>query len=288
MKILNTARVAFNTVRWNITNNFADVRADYDAASSTYDDYYGRYLGTVTDEFAAAIPLTGAERVLELAAGTGRLTGAICRRLGAGAHVTAVDLSERMLALNEMKHAVLREPRIDFRQGDALRVIAEQEDESIDAVLCAWGICYFNHDAFLSQVQRVLRPGGMLALIENRKCTLNEVSNLFERLVISRPAYLRKAIRLNLPEDAASLARKFCSDALHAISQWDGGLDIPYTAASEVREYMLKSGASAGFLDAIEPAYRDEFLDAFERLVAEQPRRVPLLHQYSALIARKR
>lgn len=287
MKILNTVRLAFNTVRWNISSNFADVRSDYDAASRTYDSYYGRFLGTVTDEFAQAIPLTDSARVLELAAGTGRLTSAVCGRLGAGGHITAVDLSECMLAINRAKHASVREPRIDFQHGDALRAISEQKDDSVDAVLCAWGICYLDHHALLSQVQRVLRRGGILAVIENRKSTLSEVSGIFERLIVSRPAYLRKAIRINLPDDAGYLVRRFCSGTLEAVSQWDGELDIPYRTASDVREYMQKSGASAGFLDAIEPVRRGEFLDAFERLIAQQPDRVRLLHRYSALIARK-
>ena len=49
MKALNTIRLALNTARWNMSGNFADVQSDYDVASSTYDSYYGLYLGGVTD-----------------------------------------------------------------------------------------------------------------------------------------------------------------------------------------------------------------------------------------------
>ncbi|HEX5357097.1 MAG TPA: class I SAM-dependent methyltransferase [Aquabacterium sp.] len=287
MKALNTLRLAFNTVRWNISGNFADVQRDYDQAASTYDSYYGRYLGSITDQFADKIPLKGQERILELAAGTGRLTSAVCKRLKPEAHLTAVDLSEGMLAVNKAKNGHGEGPRVDFWHGDALDAITERSNESLDAVLCAWGVCYFNHDTLRTQVERVLRPGGILAIIENRKCTLAEVSALFEQLIVSQPRYLRKAIKINLPEDAGYLVKKFCQGQLEQINSWNGTLDIPYESASEVREYMLKSGASAGFLDAIEPAYLDEFLHAFEQLVAAQKKRVPLTHQFSVLLAQK-
>lgn len=287
MKALNTLRLAINTVRWNIVGNFADVEHDYDQASTTYDSYYGRYLGSITDQFAEKIPLKGHERILELAAGTGRLTSAVCKRLKPDAHLTAVDLSEGMLAVNKLKNSHTNGPRVDFWHGDALDAISERKAESLDAVLCAWGVCYFNHDTLRTQVERVLRPGGILAIIENRKCTLAEISALFEQLIVSQPRYLRKAIKINLPEDARYLTKKFCQGSLTHLNSWNGSLDIPYESAGEVREYMLKSGASAGFLDAIEPSCRDEFLYAFEQLVASQKQRVPLTHQFSVLLAQK-
>lgn len=292
MKAFNTLRLAINTARWSMAGNFANVQEAYDDASATYDSYYGRHLGSVTDKFAAYIPLRGRETVLELAAGTGRLTSAICERLHGGAHVAAVDLSAKMLAINRSKNQrmnalSLQGPYVDFRQGDALDALSVQPDRSVDAVLCAWGICYMNHDLLRMQVERVLRPGGIVAFLESRRSNLQEVRGLFDKLIINRPRYLRKAIKLNLPEDASHLVRKFCSGALKEVHSANGKLGVTYESPAEVREYMLKSGASAGFLDAIEPDYREDFMHAFERLVAAQSVRVPLLHQYCMLIARK-
>jgi SAM-dependent methyltransferase len=168
-----------------------------------------------------------------------------------------------------------------------LDAISVQPDRSVDAVLCAWGLCYMNHELLRVQVERVLRPGGIVAFLEHRRCNLLEVRALFDQLIVQRPRYLRKAIKLNLPDDASYLVRKFCSGAMKEVHSANGKLGVTYEAPQEVREYMLKSGAAAGFLDAIEPSYREDFMYAFERLVAAQAVRVPLLHQYCMLIARK-
>jgi SAM-dependent methyltransferase len=92
--------------------------------------------------------LDSSSRVLDLAAGTGRLTRELIRRF---ANVLAVEPDERMRALH----------------GSALAGSAEAipvEDESVDAVYVGEAFHWFDPTAAIGELARVLRPRGGLAI----------------------------------------------------------------------------------------------------------------------------
>ena len=95
-----------------------------------------------------------AHRVLDLGAGTGKLTEVL---LGLGLEVVAVDPSEQMRA---------RIPR----RAEALSGTAEAvplPDASVDAVLVGHAFHWFDTSKALPEIARVLRPGGTLGLLWN-------------------------------------------------------------------------------------------------------------------------
>jgi SAM-dependent methyltransferase len=98
----------------------------------------------------------GAPRLLDLAAGTGKLTAAL---LGRG-HVTAVEPDPAML--DELR---ARFPGADAREGSAEAV--PLPDGSVDAVLVGQAFHWFDPDRALDEIARVLRPGGVLAALWN-------------------------------------------------------------------------------------------------------------------------
>jgi SAM-dependent methyltransferase len=93
-------------------------------------------------------------RVVDLAAGTGKLSRALAVT---GAEVTAVEPLERMRALIE--------PPIRSIEGTAERM--PLPDASADAVTVAQAFHWFDGEAALAEIHRVLRPGGRLALVWN-------------------------------------------------------------------------------------------------------------------------
>lgn len=97
--------------------------------------------------------------VLDLAAGTGKLTGTLAALVG---RVIAVEPSEAMLG-------VLRErlPGVDARVGDAAAI--PLDDASVDAVFVAQAFHWFGTPAVCVEIARVLRPGGGLALLWNHE-----------------------------------------------------------------------------------------------------------------------
>jgi SAM-dependent methyltransferase len=97
--------------------------------------------------------------VLDLAAGTGKLTRTLAALAG---RVIAVEPSEGMLG-------VLRErlPEVDARAGDAAAI--PLEDDSVDAVFVAQAFHWFGTRAVCAEIARVLRPRGGLVVIWNRE-----------------------------------------------------------------------------------------------------------------------
>ena len=101
----------------------------------------------------------GARDVLDLGAGTGKLTTRLVER---GLDVVAVDPIAEMLEL--LSSALPDTP--------ALLGTAEQiplPDNSVDAVLVAQAWHWFDLDRAVAEVARVLRPGGRLGLVWNTR-----------------------------------------------------------------------------------------------------------------------
>jgi SAM-dependent methyltransferase len=95
--------------------------------------------------------------VLDLAAGTGKLTRAL---IAAGARVTAV---EPLFAMRQMLQQRL--PEATVMEGTAERIPAE--DGSMDLVTVAQAFHWFDAAPAMREIARVLGPGGGLAAIWN-------------------------------------------------------------------------------------------------------------------------
>ena len=107
-----------------------------------------------------------AQRILDVACGTGDSTISIAKAAGEGSTVTGVDISEGMMALVEGKAAkagVADRIRLQVADGEAL----PYEDGAFDRVTCAFGIRNFEHPELgLAEFLRVLKPGGRLVILE--------------------------------------------------------------------------------------------------------------------------
>jgi SAM-dependent methyltransferase len=102
--------------------------------------------------------LTQASTILDLAAGTGKLTRLL---VGLAGHVIGVEPSEPMRA--ELREQV---PTVDARAGTAEAIPAA--DGSVDAVFVGEAFHWFRTTEAGREIARVLAPGGGLALLWNR------------------------------------------------------------------------------------------------------------------------
>ncbi|GAA1264244.1 class I SAM-dependent methyltransferase [Saccharothrix xinjiangensis] len=122
---------------------YAEHRPDYPVAAVRW------ALGPLGDD--------GPLRVLDLAAGTGKLTGVL---LAEGHHVTAVEPDEGMLAELVRRHGAAR-----ALPGSAERI--PLPDDTVDAVLVGQAFHWFDPGRAFPEIARVLRPGGVLAALWN-------------------------------------------------------------------------------------------------------------------------
>jgi ubiquinone/menaquinone biosynthesis C-methylase UbiE len=126
--------------------------AAYEAARPGYPD---TALAVLRDE----VEIGEGTIVLDLAAGTGKLTR---RLVELGASVTAVEPVGAMAA--QLGAAV---PGVTVVDGTAEAIPAD--DASLDVVTVAQAFHWFDAPAALTEIARVLRPGGRLAILWNER-----------------------------------------------------------------------------------------------------------------------
>ncbi|MBJ7357548.1 class I SAM-dependent methyltransferase [Nocardioides sp.] len=122
-------------------------------------DAYDRGRPTYPREAAAWLTADAPVSVLELGAGTGKLTEQL---VALGHDVHATDPDAAMLArLSE------RLPEVRTSQSAAEEIPAG--DRSYDVVVCAQAFHWFDLDKALPEIARVLKPGGRLSLVWNQR-----------------------------------------------------------------------------------------------------------------------
>lgn len=130
-----------------------DAASSFGSVAATYERGRPPYPAAALDWILPA----DAARVVDLGAGTGKLT----RQLVARGHtVTAVDPSDGMLT--ELRRAL---PGTPAHHGSAEHL--PLPDHSTDAVLCAQAWHWVDPARAVPEVARVLRPGGTLGLLWN-------------------------------------------------------------------------------------------------------------------------
>jgi ubiquinone/menaquinone biosynthesis C-methylase UbiE len=140
-----------------------DSLPDYDAALSSFHVAFESELTAIV----SGLPLEPEARVLDLACGDGFYTRRLADRLGPSGSVTGADVNESYLA-EARREAARRRSRaaVDFvvASFDALPFA----DGSFDFVWCAQSL-YSLPDpvVVLRHVARVVRPGGLVAILEN-------------------------------------------------------------------------------------------------------------------------
>jgi len=122
---------------------------------------YDRDLGPVLFEhYGADTAKRVAEQspmdVLEIAAGTGIVTRHLRNLLAKQARLTAIDISDSMMDMARTKF--LPEEQVTFQNADATAL--PFDNESFDAVVCQFGVMFFDMEQGFKEVYRTLKPKG--------------------------------------------------------------------------------------------------------------------------------
>lgn len=130
---------------------FASVAEEYERGRPDYDP-------AVVGAVAAELGVAPGGAILDLAAGTGKLTRALVR---GGFDVVAVEPQAPLRAL-------LAEQVGGERVRDGVAEKIPLPDDSVQAVTVADGFHWFDRPRALREIRRVLRPAGGLALLNTR------------------------------------------------------------------------------------------------------------------------
>ena len=132
-------------------------QAGFTAAAEVYERARPGYPDEAVAWVAERLGIGPGRDVLDLAAGTGKLTRQL---VPLGARIVAVEPIDAMRA--ELERAV---PAVEALAGTAEAI--PLADASVDAVTCAQAFHWFRPDEAAREIRRVLRPGGGLALLWN-------------------------------------------------------------------------------------------------------------------------
>lgn len=149
----------------------------YTRSADTY--VHGRpdYPAAIVPWLTNTLGVDESASVVDLGAGTGKFTRYL---LQTGARVIAVEPVASMRA-----ELAAYAPGATLMEGTAVSLALE--DESVDAVVCAQSFHWFSVPDALDEIHRVLRPGGRLGLVWNKRDTrhewvrqLDDIVNVYE------------------------------------------------------------------------------------------------------------
>ena len=128
-------------------------------AARVYDEFFLPALfAQWPPRIVARSGMSRAERVLDVACGTGVLARAAAEAVGSGGSVVGVDINEGMLAVASQKA-----PNIDWRNAPAESL--PFANATFDRVVSQFGLMFFQDQvAAAGEMLRVLRPGGRLVV----------------------------------------------------------------------------------------------------------------------------
>jgi SAM-dependent methyltransferase len=128
---------------------------EFAKAASVYEGARPDFPVAAIDWLCAQLQITSETRVLDLAAGTGRMTQPLYARTRS---IVAVDPVPQM---REVLHAAL--PEVEVLDGTAEAI--PLPDASVGAVVVAQAFHWFDPKPAVAEIARVLEPGGRLGLV---------------------------------------------------------------------------------------------------------------------------
>jgi demethylmenaquinone methyltransferase/2-methoxy-6-polyprenyl-1,4-benzoquinol methylase len=147
--------------RW-VRQMFAGVAHRYDLLNHLLSFNIDRYWRRAVVRAVRPVIARSDAVVLDLCTGTGDL--AIALERGGARHVIASDFCHPMLSAAARKFAASRSQAV-LLEADALAL--PLAGGAVDLVTIAFGLRNFaNYECGLAEIHRVLRPGGMLAVLE--------------------------------------------------------------------------------------------------------------------------
>ncbi len=216
------------------------------------------YAPAVVGALAAELGIAPGAPVLDLAAGTGKLTRAL---LHAGLDVVAVEPQAK---LRELLAASVGAERVREGLAEAIPL----PDASVAAVTVADAMHWFDHAPALAEIRRVLRPGGGLAVLNavpdwSGATWAHEVGEL---MLARRPAH-------------PGFDGPPWQESVRAAAGWSGPRELRVTVSQPASpERLVDYVASVSWIGSLPETERSELLARVDAIVraGETPAELPV------------
>jgi ubiquinone/menaquinone biosynthesis C-methylase UbiE len=234
----------------------------FESVADLYERVRPAYPVEAIDWLARKLGVGSGSTVLDLGAGTGKLTRAFVPCAG---RVIAVEPGPNMLA--ELRRAV---PRAEAHLGAAEAI--PLPDASVDAVVCGQSFHWFRADEALAEIGRVLRPQGGLGLVWNVRDRDDPVQE--EVTALLHP--FMPPGRPPLPTSVVGLVDEVFGSLQQASFPFEQQLDA---------EGVVGRILSISFVAAAPAERREELADALREVVARRGGRVAFRYVSEAYVS---
>ena len=236
----------------------------FDVAADAYDRFMGRYSSQLVPQMLELAQVRPGQSALDVGCGPGAVTAGLVARLGADA-VCAVDPSGPFVAACRERH-----PGVDVRQASAEQL---PFDDSRFDVVVAQLVVHFMADpvAGLSEMRRVVRPGGVVAAcVWDHAGGRSPVADFWRVAVAIDPAAPTEA-DLNGARQG-HLAQLMRDAGLQEVYDTVLSAEVGYDSFEDWwQPYTTGVGPAGAYLASLPPSRRDAVRDGCQELLGSPP-----------------
>jgi len=241
---------------------FGSAAADYESARPGYPADALFWL-------AEQLRLGEHSTLVDLAAGTGKLTRLLAPLVGATIAIEPVE------AMREKLHEVLPQAKVLDGTAESMPLA----DHAVDAVTVAQAFHWFDAARAAAEIHRVLKPAGRLALVWNRRELSDPVQAGMEEILRRRRADTPSHWTTNWREEVEATG----------LLQLEASKEIPFTQELD-REGLVARIGSISFIAALPAEAKRKVLREARELAAglEEPIALPQTCELYCLAPRRR
>ncbi len=230
-----------------------DTAQGFDGNAEAYERARPSYPAEAIAHIVGHAGIGPGRRVLDLAAGTGKLTRLL---MPTGADVVAVEPVPGM-------RAVLERALPDVEVHDGTAEALPLPDGSVDAVTVAQAFHWFEPPVALAEIARVLKPGGALVLVWNTRDRGHDWVRRFGDLLVDDPNAERPYDSYYEVDYAAVIA---AAGSFTAAEVWSHDWDQPCDP-----DLLVARAESVSVVGSLPPRDKERVLDRVRHLAETHP-----------------